>query len=92
MVGGVPAVPIPQKDADVVDNEGLAELHLDPRSAILFNGVSREAMVQVVVLSISIQQRRLQLTFHHLSSILHRSNVLLRNYTETQKNTHKFDR
>lgn len=61
----------------MVDDGCLAQFDLDPGPAVLLNGMSGEAVVQVVVLGVSVQQRRLELPFHHLSSVLHGGDVLL---------------
>lgn len=53
--GGSPAVSVPQEDADVVDDEGLAEFDLDPGASVLLYGVSGKAVVQVVVLRVSVK-------------------------------------
>ena len=75
--GASPAVSVPQQDADVVDDGRLAQLDLDPSSAVLLDGVPGEAVVQVVVLGVSVQQGRLELPLHHLGPVLHGGNVLL---------------
>lgn len=76
--GALPAVSVPQQQADVVDDGRLAQFDLNPGPAVLLDGVSGEAVVQVVVLSVSVEQRRLQLPFHHLSAVFHGGDVLLR--------------
>lgn len=73
-----PAVPVPQQQADVVDDGGLAQFDLDPGPAVLLDGVSGEAVVQVVVLRVSVQQRRFQLSLHHLGAVLHGGDVFFR--------------
>lgn len=76
----LPAVAVPQQQAYVVDNVGLAQLDLDACSPVLLDGVPGEAVVQVIVLRVSVQQRRLQLALHHLGTVLHGGNVLLRDW------------
>lgn len=71
----LPTVPVPQQETDVVDNGRLAQFDLDPGPTVLLYGVSGEAVIKVVVLRVSVQQRRLELPFHHLSAVLHGGNV-----------------
>jgi len=75
-----PAVAVPEQQAHVVDDGGLAQLDLEARAAVLLDGVPGEAVVQVVVLRVPVQQRRLQLPLHHLGAVLHGGDVLLRDW------------
>lgn len=62
----------------MIDDGGLTQADLDTSgSSLFFYGVSREAMVQIIVLRVSIQESRLQLTLHYYSAMLHSGNVLL---------------
>lgn len=74
----LPAVSVPQQQADVVHDRRLAQLDLDSRAPVFFDGMSGEAVVQVIVLGVSVEQGRLELALHHLSAVLHGGDVLLR--------------
>lgn len=80
-----PAVSIPQQQPDVVDDGRLSQFDLDAGATVLLNGVSGEPVVQVVVLGVSVQQSRLQLSFDHLCSVLHGGDVLLWDWDQTQR-------
>lgn len=73
----LPAVSVPQQQSHVVDDGRLSQFDLDAGPAVLLDGVPGEAVIQVVVLSVPVQQRRLQLAFGHLSAVLHGGDVLL---------------
>lgn len=83
----LPAVFIPEQQAHVVDDGWLAQADLDPCAAsIVLYRVSGEAVVQVVVLSVSVQQSRLQLALHYHGSVLHSGYVLFWDYMHTRNN------
>lgn len=72
----------------MVDDGRLAQTDLDPgAAAVLLYRVSGEAVVQVVILSVPVQQSRLQLTFHYHCSVLHSGYVLFWDCTHTHTKT-----
>lgn len=51
-----PAVTVPQEQAYVVDNGWLAKLDLNARAAVIIDGMPGKSMIQVIILSVTIQQ------------------------------------
>ncbi len=78
-----PVVSVPQQHAYTVDDVRLTELDRDPSGLVLGDGVSRVALLPVVVLRVAIEQGPSDLPLDSDGIVLRCGHILLRNWKTT---------